>query len=207
MYHGQKGLSKPGGPAQVSVSRGGHKYGKKVPERSLSVSKRPKGEADGCPLAPAVSAQLACSRAMVSEWTSGASHGHRLALVAVAVAGGGPCRCPGPDSRGRHRTGPPFKALPWLLRVEQVLFGNWETVEEDTIRCSQCRSTHIARKSRKGRMKKFYAAQGILQGVLVYRYYCRNSAGRAHPASLRSSGFMTSWNTIGLIWSTPLGVR
>ena len=32
------------------------------------------------------------------------------------------------------------------------------------------------RKSRKGRMKKFYDAQGNLQEVAVYRYYCRNQA-------------------------------
>ena len=66
--------------------------------------------------------------------------------------------------------------MPWLLRVEQVLFGHWQAVEEDTIRCPMCHSTHIVRKSRKGRMKKFYDAQGNLQEVAVYRYYCRNQA-------------------------------
>ncbi len=71
---------------------------------------------------------------------------------------------------------PPLKAVPWLLRVEQVLFGHWQAVEEDTIRCPTCNSTHIVRKSRKGRMKKFYDAQGNLQEVAVYRYYCRNQA-------------------------------
>jgi transposase-like protein/DNA-directed RNA polymerase subunit RPC12/RpoP len=71
---------------------------------------------------------------------------------------------------------PPLKAMPWLLRVEQVLFGNAQAVEEDTIRCPTCRSRHIVRKSRKGRMKKFYDAQGNLQEVAVYRYYCRNQA-------------------------------
>jgi transposase-like protein/DNA-directed RNA polymerase subunit RPC12/RpoP len=71
---------------------------------------------------------------------------------------------------------PPLKAKPWLLRVEQVLFGNGQAVEEDTIRCPTCSSRHIVRKSRKGRMKKFYDAQGNLQEVAVYRYYCRNQA-------------------------------
>ncbi len=70
----------------------------------------------------------------------------------------------------------PLKAVPWLLRVEQVLFGAWQVVEEDTIRCPACNSTHIVRKSRKGRMKKFYDAQGDLQEVPVCRYYCRNQA-------------------------------
>jgi transposase-like protein/DNA-directed RNA polymerase subunit RPC12/RpoP len=71
---------------------------------------------------------------------------------------------------------PPLKAEPWLQRVEQVLFGAWQTVEENTIRCPACSSTHIVRKSRKPRMKKYYDAEGKLQQVAVYRYYCRNAA-------------------------------
>ena len=71
---------------------------------------------------------------------------------------------------------PPVQAMPWLLRVEQVLFGNWQAVEEDTIHCPTCNSTHIVRKSRKPRMKRFYDAQGELQEVAVYRYYCHNAA-------------------------------
>jgi transposase-like protein len=69
---------------------------------------------------------------------------------------------------------PPLKALPWLLRMQQIVFGDWQE-EVDTIRCPDCGSTHIVRKSRKGRQKKFYDAQGELQEVTVYRYYCRNA--------------------------------
>jgi transposase-like protein len=68
---------------------------------------------------------------------------------------------------------PPLKALPWLLRIQQVVLGDWQT-EVDTIRCPDCGSTHIVRKSRKGRQKKYYDTQGELQEVTVYRYYCRN---------------------------------
>jgi transposase-like protein len=71
---------------------------------------------------------------------------------------------------------PPLKMTPWLLRVKQVLFGDWQMVEDGTIRCPECGSTQIGRKSRKGRMKKFYDAEGNLQDVGVYRYYCRNQA-------------------------------
>ena len=70
---------------------------------------------------------------------------------------------------------PPLKALPWLLRMQQVVWGDWQE-ETDTIRCPVCGSTHIVRKSRKGRQKKYYDAQGQLQAVTVYRYYCRNPA-------------------------------
>jgi DNA-directed RNA polymerase subunit RPC12/RpoP len=69
---------------------------------------------------------------------------------------------------------PPVKMTPWLLRVKHVLFGDWQMVEDDTIRCPECGSTQIGRKSRKPRMKKFYDAEGNLQEVGVYRYYCRN---------------------------------
>ncbi len=71
---------------------------------------------------------------------------------------------------------PPLKALPWLLRVEQVLFGQWQTVTDDQIRCIYCGSTHVVRKSRKPRRKKYYDAQAQVQIVAVYRYYCRNRA-------------------------------
>ncbi|MGC9336098.1 MAG: DDE-type integrase/transposase/recombinase, partial [Anaerolineae bacterium] len=69
---------------------------------------------------------------------------------------------------------PPIKALPWLLRVERVVFGHWEEVLDETIRCPDCGSTQVARKSRKPRMKKFYDEARDLQEVPVYRYYCRN---------------------------------
>jgi transposase-like protein/DNA-directed RNA polymerase subunit RPC12/RpoP len=71
---------------------------------------------------------------------------------------------------------PPVKMTPWLLRVKQVIFGDWQMVEDDTVRCPECGSRHIGRKSRKPRMKKFYDAEGNLQKVGVYRYYCRNQA-------------------------------
>jgi transposase-like protein len=73
-------------------------------------------------------------------------------------------------------THPPLKALPWLLRVEQVLFGQWQTVTDEQVRCIYCGSTHVVRKSRKPRRKKYYDAQGQVQIVAVYRYYCRNQA-------------------------------
>lgn len=71
---------------------------------------------------------------------------------------------------------PPLKALPWLLRVEQVLFGQWQSVIDEQVRCIYCGSTHVVRKSRKPRQKKYYDAQGQVQTVAVYRYYCRNKA-------------------------------
>jgi len=69
---------------------------------------------------------------------------------------------------------PPPKARPWLWQVEQVLFGQWAEVPDDEVRCPTCGSRHVVRKSRKPRLKRFYDAEGSLQKVPVYRYYCRN---------------------------------
>ena len=69
---------------------------------------------------------------------------------------------------------PPLKALPWLLRVEQVLFGEWQTVTDDTVCCIYCGSTQVARKSNRPRPKRYYDEAGQVQTVVVYRYYCRN---------------------------------
>ena len=71
---------------------------------------------------------------------------------------------------------PPLKALPWMMRVERVVFGHWEEVSDGRVRCIYCGSPHVVRKSRKPRLKKYYDAEGNLQTVEVYRYYCRNKA-------------------------------
>ncbi len=71
---------------------------------------------------------------------------------------------------------PPVKALPWLLRVEQVVFGHWHMVSDGQVRCPYCGSDQVGRKSAKPRWKKYYDEAGQLQQVAVYRYYCHNPA-------------------------------
>lgn len=71
---------------------------------------------------------------------------------------------------------PPLNALPWLLRVEQVLFGQWQAVTDAPVCCTYCGSSHVVRKSNQPRLKKYYDTQGQVQRVAVYRYYCRNRA-------------------------------
>ena len=69
---------------------------------------------------------------------------------------------------------PESKPFPWVLQVEQILFGHWEPVETGTVRCLYCGSTDISRKSRQPRLKQYLDAAGQLQSVEVYRYYCHN---------------------------------
>ena len=70
----------------------------------------------------------------------------------------------------------PLKALPWMLRVEQVLFSEWQAMEDDQVRCIYCGSRHVVRKSKRPRLKWYYDAEGQLRNIELYRYYCRNQA-------------------------------
>lgn len=63
------------------------------------------------------------------------------------------------------------KTLPWLLRVEQLMFGQWQACNDDQVCCPACGSQEVGRKSATPRNKRYYDAQGQLQTVAVYRYY------------------------------------
>jgi len=64
--------------------------------------------------------------------------------------------------------------LPWMLHLEHILFGQWEPVSDDTVRCIYCGTSDVSRKSRTPRTKRYVDAQGNEQTVEVYRYYCHN---------------------------------
>jgi transposase-like protein len=69
---------------------------------------------------------------------------------------------------------PPVKSEPWLLRVEQVLWGPWQTVEDGQVRCPACGASDVKRKGHKPRLKQYYDADHQIQQVAVYRYFCGN---------------------------------
>jgi transposase-like protein len=64
--------------------------------------------------------------------------------------------------------------LPWMLRLERLLFGHWELVDDESVRCTYCGTTGVSRKSRQGRLKRYVNEQGNEQTLEVYRYYCHN---------------------------------
>ena len=70
---------------------------------------------------------------------------------------------------------PPLKAEPWLLRVEQVLFGPWDAVGDGQVHCPACGATDVKRKGRQPRGKKYYDEDHQVQQVAVYRYFCCNA--------------------------------
>jgi transposase-like protein len=74
------------------------------------------------------------------------------------------------------RPAAPVRPLPWLFRMERLLFGQWEWVDDGTVRCIYCGTTDVSRKSRKPRVKRYVDEQGNEREVEVYRYYCHNPA-------------------------------
>jgi hypothetical protein len=69
---------------------------------------------------------------------------------------------------------PPLPACPWVQQVEPVVFGDWDEIQAETVRCCYCGSTDVGPKSKQPRWKKYYDSNGNLQQVAVYRYYCHN---------------------------------
>ncbi len=68
------------------------------------------------------------------------------------------------------------KPLPWGYRLQVILCGDWEVVEDGSVRCPHCGTDQVRRKSRKGRAKRYSDAHGQEQTVQVFRYYCQNPA-------------------------------
>jgi transposase-like protein len=67
------------------------------------------------------------------------------------------------------------KALPYAYRLRQALFGQWEEIYDDSIRCPHCGSDLVSRKGNKPRRKKYRDPEtGEWCEVEGYRYYCRN---------------------------------
>jgi hypothetical protein len=66
--------------------------------------------------------------------------------------------------------------LPWAYHMQHILCGNWEAVDDGTLRCPHCGGSQVRRKSRTPRAKRYIDAQGQQQTVDVFRYYCQNTA-------------------------------
>ena len=69
----------------------------------------------------------------------------------------------------------PKKALPYAYQWQQILFGQWQDVDDGITRCPHCGSGQVARKENKPRQKRYRDTQGDWQETEGYRYYCRNS--------------------------------
>jgi len=70
---------------------------------------------------------------------------------------------------------PPKKALPYAYHLQQALFGQWEEIDDGSIRCPHCGSDLVRRKENKPRRKKYRdPATGEWREIEGYRYFCLN---------------------------------
>lgn len=68
----------------------------------------------------------------------------------------------------------PLPVQPWLAAMEHTVFSSCEQIADAVICCTYCGSSDVACKSKQPRLKKFYDADGQVQEMEVYRYYCHN---------------------------------
>ena len=67
------------------------------------------------------------------------------------------------------------KALPFAYRMQQVLFGQWEEIDDDAVRCPYCGAGFVSRKENTPRSKMYRDPQTReWRQVEGYRYYCLN---------------------------------
>jgi hypothetical protein len=67
------------------------------------------------------------------------------------------------------------KALPFAYRLQRALFGQWEEIDDGTVRCPHCGSSLVSRKENTPRRKKYrHPESKEWCEVEGYRYYCLN---------------------------------
>ena len=69
----------------------------------------------------------------------------------------------------------PLKTLPFAYRLQQAFFGQWEEIDDHSVRCPHCGSGLVARKENTPRSKR-YRDPGTREWRQVegYRHYCLN---------------------------------
>jgi len=67
------------------------------------------------------------------------------------------------------------KTLPFAYRMQHILFGQWEEVDDDAVRCPHCGTGLVSRKENTPRSKKYRDPETrAWRQVEGYRYYCLN---------------------------------
>jgi hypothetical protein len=95
------------------------------------------------------------------------------------------------------------KTLPFAYRLQQVLFGQWQEIDDDAVRCPHCGSGLVARKENTPRCKKYCdPATGEWRQAEGYRYYCLNpscSFGTFtdYPQEIR---LYSEWTVDTMLW-------
>jgi transposase-like protein len=95
------------------------------------------------------------------------------------------------------------KTLPFAYRLQQILFGQWEEVDDGSVRCPHCGSCLVARKENTPRSKQ-YRDPETREWCQVegYRHYCLNpscSFGTFtdYPQQVR---LYSEWTVDAMLW-------
>jgi transposase-like protein len=102
------------------------------------------------------------------------------------------------------------KALPYAYRLQQALFGQWEEIDDGSIRCPHCGSDLVKRKENKPRRKKYRdPATGEWRETEGYRYFCLNldcecETFTSYPDDVR---LYSSLTVDTVIWGVMVYVR
>ena len=102
------------------------------------------------------------------------------------------------------------KALPYAYRLQRALFGQWEDIDDGSIRCPHCGSDLVARKENTPRRKKYRDPEtGDWREVEGYRCYCRNPVCEwetftNYPDEVR---LYSSWTVDTVIWGVMVYMR
>jgi len=95
------------------------------------------------------------------------------------------------------------KRLPLAYRLQRAIFGQWEEIDDGTVRCPHCGSSLVARKENTPRSKKYRDAEtGQWRRVEGYRCYCLDPSCpfdtfTDYPAGVR---LYSEWTVDTVLW-------
>jgi transposase-like protein len=98
---------------------------------------------------------------------------------------------------------PPKKPLPLAYRLQRALFGQWEEIDDDSVRCPYCGSSLVSRKENTPRCKKYrHPESGEWRETEGYRCYCLNPACDCQTFTYYPDGvrLYSSWMVDTVIW-------
>jgi transposase-like protein len=96
------------------------------------------------------------------------------------------------------------KPLPWAYRLQRALFGQWEEVDDGTLRCPHCGSSLVSRKENTPRRKKYRDPETRQwRETEGYRCYCLNPACACQTFTHYPDGvrLYSSWTVDTVIWA------
>jgi transposase-like protein len=97
----------------------------------------------------------------------------------------------------------PKKALPYAYHLQQMLFGQWEEIDDGSIRCPHCGSHLVRRKENNSRRKKYRdPVTREWRETEGYRYFCLNpdcecETFTSYPDDVR---LYSTWTADIMVW-------